>query len=114
MLVVDDQPVLRQVVCEYLESDLHTAETTSGAEALAKFAAGNFDAVITDQVMAQMNGSKLAAELKKLRPGVPVILLTGFVEGVAGPDKPEGVDLVLGKPVSRAALRGALAHVVAS
>ncbi|MEP6936525.1 MAG: response regulator, partial [Chthoniobacterales bacterium] len=92
----------------------HTAETASGAEALAKFASGNFDVVVTDQVMAHINGSRLATELKKLRRDVPVILLTGFVEGTAGPDKPESVDFVVEKPVSRAALRNALARVVSS
>lgn len=114
VLVVDDQPILRQLLCEYLESDLHTARTAaSGEEAIAKFRTEHFDLVITDQVMAEMNGFELAAELKALKPEVPVILLTGFVDGTDIPAASEKIDLVVGKPISRAALRGALARVTA-
>ncbi|MFN2509224.1 MAG: response regulator [Chthoniobacterales bacterium] len=112
VLVVDDQPILRQLLCDYLENDLHTAEAAAtGEEALEKFHGGAFDLVITDQIMAEMNGYELAAELKALKPDVPVILLTGFVDSESEPEPGEGVDLVVGKPISRAALRSALARV---
>ena len=113
ILVVDDQPILSQLLCEYLQKDLHTAETArDGAEALAKFNAAKFDLVITDQVMSGMNGYELAAALKVSKPEVPIILLTGFVNG-AEDNLPESkaVNIVLGKPIARAALRNALMRV---
>ena len=115
ILVVDDQPILSQLVCEYLQDDLHVVETAlSGSEALEKFRATDFDLVITDHVMAEMTGEKLAVAIRKLNPKIPVILLTGY-EGEAsrGTRQPAAIDLVLAKPMSRSALRQALAKVMA-
>ena len=113
VLVVDDQPILCQIVCQHLQEDLHTVETALNAsEALKKFRAAPFDLVITDHVMAEMTGEQLAVAIKKLNPHTPVILLTGYA-GESTAEKPpsEAIDLVLGKPLSRAALRQAFAKV---
>jgi CheY-like chemotaxis protein/anti-sigma regulatory factor (Ser/Thr protein kinase) len=113
ILVVDDQPVLCHLLCEFLRNDLHTAETAESAEeALQKFAAGKFDVVITDQVMSGMNGEQLAARLKERDGTVPVILLTGFGEDWAPEtDLAGGIDIVVAKPFSRSGLRQALEQV---
>lgn len=52
----------------------------SSREALQRFTAqpGSFDLVITDMTMPQMTGDILAQEIKTIRPGIPVILCTGF------------------------------------
>ena len=115
ILVVDDQPILCQLVCEYLQDDLHTVEIAiSGSQALEAFRAAEFDLVITDHVMAEMNGHQLATAIKALNPGVPLILLTGYADHTAAESEcPEAVDLVLAKPLSRTALRRALAQVMA-
>lgn len=111
VLVVDDQPLLCQLLCEYLEDDGHTAEVAnSGSEAVQKFRGHRFDLVITDHVMDGMTGEQLAVALKEIAPQVPVILLTGYAD-----DSPHsaGIDLVLAKPLSRQALRGALVRIAA-
>jgi CheY-like chemotaxis protein len=56
----------------------------SGPEATAAVASTPrpFDLVITDQMMPRMTGTQLATELAKLRPELPVILYTGFNEGI--------------------------------
>ena len=115
VLVVDDQPILCHLLCEYLRDDLHTVETAlSGGDALEKFRAGQFDIVITDHVMRGMTGRQLAAAIKELNPHVPVILLTGYAgEATAGKQYSAAIDLVLTKPLSRAALRQAFAKVLA-
>jgi signal transduction histidine kinase len=115
VLVVDDQPILCQLLCRHLQADLHTVESAhSGSEALEKFRAGDFDLVVTDHVMEGMNGEQLAAATKKLKPGVPVILVTGYGgDSTARKQYSEAIDLVLGKPLSRAALRQAFAKVMA-
>lgn len=114
ILVVDDQPILRELLCEYLQGDLHTVESAGSArEALEKFAAGSFDLVITDQVMSEMNGDELATAIKEVDPNTPVILLTGYVgDTTADRDSPSAIDLVLSKPLSRADLRRGLAQVM--
>jgi signal transduction histidine kinase len=113
ILVVDDQPVLCQLMCEFLQNDFHSVDTAeNGHEALERFRQGNFDLVITDQIMAEMNGEQLAAEIKKLAPKVPVILVTGFAENSVAPEAKEAIDFILAKPMSRASLRRALTAVM--
>ena len=116
ILVVDDQPVLCQLMCEFLENDFHSVDTAeNGREALEKFRAGNFDLVITDQIMAEMNGEQLAVEIKKLAPKVPVILVTGFAENSSAADKKApAIDFILAKPMSHASLRRALVTVMSA
>ena len=114
VLVVDDQPILCQLVCEHLHDDFHTCETAnSGSEALEKFRAAPFDLVITDQVMSEMTGEQLAIRVKEIDPKVRVILLTGYEHNSTTAKKySEAIDLVLAKPLSRAELRNAFAKVM--
>jgi CheY-like chemotaxis protein len=57
---------------------------TSPIEALELFKAkpGYFDLVITDQTMPGMTGDALARELIRLRPGLPVIICTGYSQTI--------------------------------
>ncbi len=113
VLVVDDQPILCQIVSQHLEEDFHIVETAlSGSAAVEKFRAAPFDLVITDHVMAEMTGEQLAIALKEINPKIPVILLTGYgCEPAGGKHYSPAIDLILGKPLSRDALRRALAKV---
>ena len=115
VLVVDDQPILCQLVCQHLQDDLHTVETAfSGSEALKKFRADHFDLIITDQVMTEMTGEQLAINIKELNQKIPVILLTGYGGDSIGRNQySEAVDFVLKKPLSRVALRDAIGKVMA-
>lgn len=115
VLVVEDEPRVRQLVAEYLSVDGHSVETaTNGREGLKKFRAGTFDLVITDRAMPEVNGDQLAAAIKEESPSKPVILLTGFGDIMeATDDRPVAVDLVVGKPVTLSALQQAVAKVVA-
>jgi len=114
LLVVDDEPALREVVTEYLAADGHHVETaTNGREGLEKFLAGRFDVVVTDQGMPEMSGDQLAAAIKRVAPNTSVILLTGFGDIMkAAGDQPVDVDTILTKPVTVSAMRQALAKVM--
>ena len=113
VLVVDDDPTVRELVIAYLASDGHTVDTaTSGREGLEKFRAGHYDLVMTDRAMPEMGGDQMAAAVKRLAPHKPVIMLTGFGDMMqAAGENPAGVDVVLSKPVTRSRLREALAQV---
>ena len=113
VLLVDDEPQLRELLEEFLKIDQHVVETAGdGNEALEKFRAGKFDLVITDQAMPGINGDQLAAAIKRQSPAMPVILLTGFGAFLkAEGKKPAGVDLILSKPVSLNDLRAGLRQV---
>ncbi len=74
-----------------------------------KFNGGKFDVVISDRGMPDMNGDQLAATIRK---NAPFIMLAGFGEMMeASDERPAGVDLIVGKPVTLRALREALAKV---
>ncbi len=85
ILFVDDEPAIEELGKRLIGS-LGYAVSTCGdaAEALELFrkASSEFDLVITDMTMPRMTGDRLAAELMRLRPGLPVIVCTGFSEQI--------------------------------
>lgn len=116
VLLTEDEPSLRQILTSYLRVDGHTIETAgNGEEALARFAPGAFDLVITDRAMPEMGGDRLAAELDLRGSTTPVIMLTGLGDlmNEVG-ERPPGVDLVLAKPVTLAELRAAVVMVTSA
>jgi CheY-like chemotaxis protein len=58
-----------------------------------------FDLLVTDKTMPGMGGLELAEQARALCPSLPVILCTGFDDGLPG-QAPLGVDRVLAKPIS--------------
>lgn len=113
VLVVDDEPMVREVMTEYLKGDGHTVDTAcNGVEALKLFKEKKFDLVITDRAMPEMNGDQLTLEIKKIAPNTPLIMLTGFGELMkAKNENPEGVNCLLSKPLTFEAYRNALLRV---
>ena len=85
VLVVDDEKTVGAFMRDLLENwGLEVTVASSGTEAAAVVAhdPSRFDLVITDQMMPRMTGTQLASELATLRSDLPVILYTGFNEGV--------------------------------
>ncbi|MDM8535670.1 response regulator [Desulfobacterales bacterium HSG17] len=83
ILLVDDENIVATVVQQMLERlGYQVTVRTSSLEALEAFrtAPDKFDIVITDMQMPNMSGDKLASELNKIHPGIPVLLCTGFSE----------------------------------
>jgi signal transduction histidine kinase len=114
ILVVDDEPMVRNIVSEYLKGDGHTVEIADGGCAgVEKFRKDIFDLVLVDRAMPDMNGDEVAAAIKSINPAMPVIMLTGFGSMMqANDEKPSGVDLVVGKPVTIADMRAAIACAI--
>ena len=112
VLVVDDDPLVREVISTYLGEDGYDVTlAVNGREGLEKFCAGTFDIVLTDRSMPEMEGDEFAREVKKNSPDVPVILITGFGDIMAATgEKPEGVDIVMSKPFTMAGLQSTLAR----
>jgi signal transduction histidine kinase/ActR/RegA family two-component response regulator len=110
VLVVDDEPIARDVLTEYLTGDGHTVQTAvNGRDGFEKFKAGRFSVVITDRAMPEVGGDQLAAMVKEASPATPVVLLTGFGDLMnAAGEKPDGVDLVVKKPIRLGTLREVL------
>jgi len=109
MLLVDDEDLVRAGTAEMLRDMGHNVTAVaSGAEALDALAAGlKVDAVVTDYMMPRMNGGELAARLREQRPGLPVLVVTGYAGGDLDLDLPQ-----LAKPFRQSDLAAALAELV--
>lgn len=81
VLVVDDEPVVRTMARRSLEVEGYRvleAEDGAAAVQLARDGATQFDLVLCDVVMPGLNGKEVRAELEALRPGVPVVFMSGY------------------------------------
>lgn len=77
VLLVDDEPELRDVLAKILERDGYAVEVAEdGVAALARFAEHPADIVITDLGMPNMNGMQLLNRLRAEHADVPVIVIT--------------------------------------
>jgi len=103
VLLVDDQEVLTAVLQRMLRLLGYRVSAFSTIEdALAAFKKRPqaFDLVVTDMTMPTMTGVALAAEIKNIRPQVPVILLSGFSDAIPEDvEKQPEIDAFLMKPV---------------
>ena len=103
ILFVDDEESLVQLGKDILSGlGYEVVGRTSSTEALELFRArpDRFDLVITDMTMPNMTGIELAREIMRIRPGVPVVLCTGFSE-VITPEKAKamGIKEFIMKPI---------------
>src|SRR5258708_7237753 len=106
ILVVDDEAPIRDLVKALLGRAGHWVESAEcGSEALDKIELADFDLVFTDFEMPEMTGERLAREIKKRKPDLPVALLSGRVS--VNP-APSDIALLLPKPFSVDALREAV------
>jgi signal transduction histidine kinase/ActR/RegA family two-component response regulator len=106
ILLVDDEDVVRVGTAEMLRDLGHNvAEAHGGAEALAMLDAGlDIDAVVSDYKMPLLDGAAFAHLARKVRPGLPILIITGYAGDVRlGPGLP-----TLAKPFRQADLGAAI------
>ena len=110
ILLVEDGTPVRESINSLLCRDDHTVvQANNGAEAFCLFRSGQFDLVMTDFELPFMKGNELAARIKQLAPGQPILMITGYAKR-PGPDNP--VDAVLSKPVDLGQLRTAMTRLL--
>jgi signal transduction histidine kinase len=81
ILLAEDESEVRAVTERILRTAGHTVLTAGDGEealALARERGGAIDLLITDVVMAKMSGPSLADELRRDRPGLPVLFISGY------------------------------------
>lgn len=78
ILVVDDDPLMRELMADYLEAvgfEVRTAQDGSaGLDALGKY---HFDIILSDFRMPGMSGLEMAALVRQTDSTIPIILITG-------------------------------------
>ena len=85
ILVVEVDPSLREVTCEFLQNNGYLVMSTGSpneALHLAEWHKGPIDFLLTDVIMPQMNGRDLANNLSKARPEMKVLYVSGYTDGV--------------------------------
>jgi PAS domain S-box-containing protein len=85
LLLVEDTDGLREMICEILQERGYTVLVASNGEealALAREAQGPIDLLLTDVVMPKLGGADLANQLALARPGIRVLYMSGYTNGV--------------------------------
>ncbi len=112
ILFVDDEPAVVNMAGSTLERLGYRVETeTDAAAALELFrgAPGRFDLVVTDMTMPGMTGDLFIRELLRLRPGIPVVICTGFSERM-DPDRAREIGAA--RYIEKPLVKGELGRVV--
>ena len=79
ILLVDDEDNLRRFLKLVLKSaGFEVVEASNGAEALKLSEKRQIDVLVTDVVMSDMDGITLAHSLVSLKPGLPVVFISGY------------------------------------
>ncbi|MDH3687053.1 MAG: sigma-54 dependent transcriptional regulator [Myxococcales bacterium] len=79
LLLVDDDRAMRELLASLFTEEGHVVtEATSAEEAIASLEDDEFDVVLSDIRMPGRSGIEMVADVKRLRPGTPVVLMTAF------------------------------------
>ena len=113
VLVIDDQPLLRDVLAEFLEVLGHAADLAAdGYEGLARFDPLVHQMVLTDFLMPGLTGLEVAAAIQARSCTTPIVMISGF----AGPDDErraaEAGVRFLRKPIAFAQFKATLAEIM--
>ena len=118
IMVADDDQIVRMVLSEMLEQlGYEVVTATDGEEALDLFTKSHnkIHLVILDYKMPKLSGEELFGELKKLSPGVKVLLSSGYNESdnIDGLLR-DGLCGLLPKPFSLTQIRDVVARILKS
>jgi two-component system cell cycle sensor histidine kinase/response regulator CckA len=106
ILVVDDQAAMLRLTCRILEGNGYRTLAASGPEDALRLAAEqDFDLLLTDLLMPEMSGRDLVEGMEAVRPGRPVLFMSGYGEELLGTQRmiPEGASF-LQKPFTEQTL----------
>jgi signal transduction histidine kinase/DNA-binding response OmpR family regulator len=116
ILFVDDEETLAEMAGEMLKKlgyrvDILTSSVK--AREIMEANPNNYDLIITDQTMPTLSGLDLARCIMKMRPGLPIILYTGYSAAISEQESRDiGIQKVLMKPLSMTLLSQAVRQVL--
>ena len=114
VLIVDDDENMRAALAEALSRlNISTDTATDGEDGFRKVEAGDFDLVISDIKMPQMDGMELLSKIKEISPELPVIMMTayGSIDTSVEAMKAGASDYIL-KPFSSDVLENAINRIL--
>lgn len=91
ILIVDDEEKIREMIRKYAAFEgFETEEAADGLEAVEHCERTNYDLIVMDIMMPNLDGFSAVREIRKTRPGIPVIMLSALGEEY---DRIHGFDL---------------------
>ena len=109
ILVVDDEPAVRELIEAVLEDDGHVVRGAGdGLAAMAEVARDPPDLIVCDLLMPRLDGRSLVARLREAGVGIPVVIVSAVPRAAAG----LAVSDVVAKPFDLDHLRGAVARTL--
>ena len=105
ILLIDDDPVLLQGLCDMLTYRLRPAVVVvhpSSDDVVAKVRDGNYDVVLCDLRMPKLGGLEVIRNIKAVNPEQAVVLITGCIEeSIEQEAHNQGANAILRKPLDR-------------
>lgn len=101
ILIIDDERSIRNIITELLEIEGHTVKSAeNGSKGLEMIKSENFDLVISDVKMPEMDGIELLEQTMLVRPDLPVVMISGHGNiDIAVECIKKGAFDYLGKPI---------------
>ena len=114
ILVVDDEPMIRQLFKDALEGipDMDVSSERSGFRAMARVNEESFDLLFTDIMMPGLNGLQTIEEVLQIRPDLRIIVITGYAtENILNDALAKGAEACMKKPFGVMEIRQAVERV---
>ncbi len=110
VLLVEDEPFVREATRSLLESAGFEVLSTENAEAAIKAyeTSPPIDLVMTDMILPGRTGRQLSEDLRQRSPGLRVLITSGYSSAEYAADAPQAQTYFLAKPYSR---RGLIAKI---
>lgn len=112
ILVADDDPVIRKLLCQVLSEDGHKVSlATNGAQAIEKVQEEDFELLLSDVHMPVMNGLETLRTMRSTFPQLPVVMMDSYPDQLVKQAENEGALTCIHKPFDLKELREVIEKV---
>ena len=114
ILVIDDDHIVVLSCCRILEAEGMSVDVANSVDVAEQMLETRpYDLVLTDIKMPERDGFEMIRQVKKICPGLPVLMMTGYLtERTIERGRRAGVDDFIGKPFTPMELTAAVERVV--
>jgi CheY-like chemotaxis protein len=112
ILVADDDPIIRKLICEVLREDGHqVSAVANGAEAVKAAQRDEFELLFSDVHMPVMNGLETLRTMRSISPNLPVVMMDSYPDQLVNQAQNEGALTCIHKPFDLKEIREVIEKV---
>ena len=112
ILLADDDPVIRKLLCEVLTDDGHKVSVAAdGAQAVREAQKEEFDLFFSDVHMPVLNGLETLRVMRSLHPHLPVVMMDSYPDQLVNQAQKEGALTCIHKPFDLKEIRKVIKEV---